>query len=163
MHVVVYTPSMVSTSTFKDATIIYGLSITGPTSTPRTTVTVTATPTPPSTTTTTTASTIPPDDEVEPTETDPDSPPPWGTDEHIHEDYEDWPNDGGLSTGAQVGIGAGAGVGVVGLVAGGFFLYRRHKMKPPPKTIREISGGPSEGELNAHSCLHHVPGMGHFG
>ncbi|KAL2847188.1 hypothetical protein BJY01DRAFT_167640 [Aspergillus pseudoustus] len=117
-------------------------------STAPTTLTETITPTPPSTTTGT-ATTIPPitlsGDEIDPTETDPYS--PLLTDEDIDEYYREQPNDGVLSTGAQAGIGVGAAVGVVGLIAGGFFFYHRHKMRTPAKTIREISEGPSEGEL----------------
>ncbi|KAL4952040.1 hypothetical protein BDW69DRAFT_168680 [Aspergillus filifer] len=48
----------------------------------------------------------------------------------------------GLSTGAQAGIGIGAGVGGLLLLAAGFFFFRRRqKARQPQKAIREISAG----------------------
>ncbi|KAL3442699.1 hypothetical protein BJX65DRAFT_312606 [Aspergillus insuetus] len=140
MHLWVYTTYIVSSQTIHDLSGIRDLSITGPTSATPTTLnhTETVTPTPTSTSIS--------DDDSEPTETEPYYPPingqVFGDNDQVS--VEDG---GGLSSGAKAGIGAGVAVGTVLLVVGAILLHRRHKTRNPPKTIREITSGPSQAEL----------------
>ncbi|KAL4966431.1 uncharacterized protein BDV14DRAFT_171098 [Aspergillus stella-maris] len=58
------------------------------------------------------------------------------------DDAVDITSDNGLSTGAKAGIGVGAAIGALILLAAAFFFFRRwQKQRAPPKTIREISAG----------------------
>ncbi|KAJ0420284.1 hypothetical protein BJY00DRAFT_313224 [Aspergillus carlsbadensis] len=140
MHIWVYTTYVVSSQTISDYSGVRDLSITGPTSTPPTTVqqTVTVAPMPSSPTTSS--------DDSEPTETDLYYPPM--IDGIIGEDDEEFMEDGGgLSTGAKAGIGAGVAVGAILLVVGAILFHRRRKLRTPPKTIREITRQASQDTL----------------
>ncbi|KAL3458431.1 hypothetical protein BJX64DRAFT_225122 [Aspergillus heterothallicus] len=74
---------------------------------------------------------------------------PAATDEATSDVYRlsEADGNGGLSTGAKAGISAAVAVGTVLLVALVAFFYRRHKIESPPKTIREISGGPLQQDI----------------
>jgi hypothetical protein len=142
MNIQVYTTHVVTGDVYSDGTGVYSILVTEATSTTSTPATVdhtvTETPTPNPTSISSSDS--------EPTETPVYYPPMIG--EGKGGDDEDYmQDDGGLSSGAKAGIGAGVAVGTVLLVVGAILLHRRHKMRNSPKTIREITSGPSQAEL----------------
>ncbi|KAL2844914.1 hypothetical protein BJX68DRAFT_269449 [Aspergillus pseudodeflectus] len=141
MNIQVYTTHVVTGDVYSDGTGVYSILVTEATSTTSTPTTVdhtvTETPTPNPTSTSS---------DSEPTGTPLYYPPMIR--EGIGGDDEDYmQDDGGLSSGAKAGIGAGVAVGTVLLVVGAILLHRRHMRRNPPKTIREITSGPSQTEL----------------
>jgi hypothetical protein len=142
MAIQVHTTHIETGDVYSDGTVVYDLLVTEATSTTPTpttdTDTLTVTPTPTSTSIS--------DDDSESTETEPYYPPIDG--QLFGDNDKDSVEDGGgLSSGAKAGIGAGVAVGTVLLVVGAILLHRRHKTRNPPKTIREITSGPSQAEL----------------